>query len=147
LEQNIDEERRRAGWTDADFVHNIAGERFDLALETTVYRVAQESLTNARKHAQASRLRMTLLLDEKREPAEGPRCLRLEVRDWGRGFDTEQAKRDDSRVGLHSMFERVHNVGGEWEVISTPGKGTIVRASMPVHPNMQDAYAEPSDSA
>ena len=134
LEQIVDEERRRAGWTDADFVHNISGERFDSALETTIYRVAQESLTNARKHSQATRVRLTLLLDEPRERGEGMRHLRLEVRDWGRGFDTDQASRDDSRVGLHSMFERVHNVGGEWTVDSTPGKGTIVRASMPAHP-------------
>jgi two-component system NarL family sensor kinase len=133
LEQIIDEEQRRAGWIDADFVHNIAGERFDRALETTVYRVAQESLTNARKHAQATRVRLTLLVDEKPGIDDGARCLRLEVRDWGRGFDSEQARRDDSRVGLHSMFERVHNVGGEWTIESTPGKGTIVRATMPAH--------------
>jgi PAS domain S-box-containing protein len=133
IEQIVDEERRRAGWTDADFVHNIAGERFDNALETTIYRVAQESLTNARKHAQTSRIRLTLLIDEKPEIIGDVRSLRLEVRDWGCGFDTEQANRDDSRVGMHSMFERVHNVGGEWSVSSTPGKGTIVRAAMPVH--------------
>jgi PAS domain S-box-containing protein len=139
MEQSIEEERRRAGWIDADFVHNIAGERFDQSIETTVYRVAQEALTNARKHARTSRVLVTLILDERPASGSAPRRLRLEVRDWGVGFDAEQARRDDSRVGLHSMFERVHNVGGEWTLESTIGKGTIVRAIVVAQPPMVDA--------
>ncbi len=129
LEQVIEEEGRRAAWDNTDFVHNIVGRRFEAALETTAYRIAQEALTNVRKHAYTKRVRLTLLYEET------PPCLRLEVRDWGSGFDTEQAQNDDSRVGLHSMFERVRNMGGEWSLISAPGEGTMVRAVLPVRPN------------
>ena len=48
LEEAVAEEKARAGWADADMTHNIAGRRFDKSLETAVYRVAQEALTNAR---------------------------------------------------------------------------------------------------
>jgi signal transduction histidine kinase len=128
LEQIFAEDGRRAGWIDTKFVHNIAGVRFDPTLETSAYRIAQEALTNIRKHAKASQVQLTVLLDE---PETKPRYLHLEVRDWGVGFDLDDHS-NDNRVGLHSMHERLNNLNGEWTLISKPGDGTTVRADIPL---------------
>ncbi len=131
LEQLISEEKRRADWSDADLVHNIAGIRFDKPLETAVYRVAQEALTNARKHAQTQRVRVLLLIAPIEEPG-GRTKLTLEVRDWGKGFVPEE-QTELWRVGLQSMVERVRLLGGQYELTSKPGEGTIVRALFFAH--------------
>lgn len=132
LEQLLREEKQRAGWQHTDFLHNIAGRRFDRTLETTVYRVAQEALTNARKHAEANRVWVVVLL-EAGTPGVGTR-LTLEVRDWGRGFRREERVAADGPhgFGLHGMIERIHLIGGTHELGSAPGEGTRVFAVFPV---------------
>ena len=130
LEQMLAEEKSRAGWTDADLAHNIAGKRFDKTLETAVYRVAQEALTNARKHAQAPRIRV-LLLEEQNSKIEGKQ-LTLEVRDWGCGFDPEHSVETSEHVGMQSMIERVRLLDGQYEVRSKPGDGSAIRAVFPI---------------
>jgi len=130
LEQHLGEEKERAGWEEAEFVHNVAGRRFDQTLETAVYRVAQEALTNARKHAAASHIRLLLLLVE--DGPNGAMRLTLEVRDWGRGFVLEDVASDAVRVGLHSMAERVGLLNGFYQIVTAPGAGTTLRAYFPV---------------
>ena len=126
LEQLTAEEKARAGWTHADCVYNIAGKRYHKSLETAVYRVAQEALNNARKHARTDRVRIALL--ERPEAATNSPQLMLEVRDWGEGFLPEEKMNDYAHVGLHSMVERVTLMGGQYTVQSAPGEGTTVRA-------------------
>jgi len=123
------EEKAHAGWGEADLIHNIAGLRFDKTLETAVYRVAQEALTNARKHAEAAHVRLLLLMRQE-EPAGLPQ-LSLEVRDWGKGF-IPQPPEGYGQVGLQSMMERVRLMNGRYELTSTPGVGTAVCAVFPV---------------
>ena len=131
LEQLITEEKARAGWSEAGFVHNVAGRRFDKSLETAVYRVAQEALTNVRKHARADRVRLLLMHKPAEEAMAGP-VLTLEVRDWGIGFAADLLPVDASgHVGLHSMIERVRLMEGRYELASQPGSGTLVRAVFP----------------
>ena len=130
LEEAVAEEKERAGWADADFVHNIAGRRFDKSLETAVYRVAQEALTNARKHAQTQRVHV-LLLEEKESQSEY-RHLRLEVRDWGVGFDRDQVLNGAEHVGMQSMIERVRLMEGRFEVTGSIGAGAAVHAIFPI---------------
>lgn len=129
LDQLLAEEKARAGWQEAEFLHNIAGLRFDSTLETTAYRVAQEALTNARKHARATRVRM-LLLAENDSPMGFPQ-LTLEVQDWGQGFAPEERSEDYAHVGLQGMAERVSLIGGTYQLQSAPGAGTRVRAVFP----------------
>jgi signal transduction histidine kinase len=89
-----------------------------------VYRIVQEALTNTLKHAGAANVRISL------GPAAG--CLRAEVSDDGVGFDPE---RDYAgHLGLHSMRERAHNLGGEVRIESSPGSGARVVAEIPAHP-------------
>lgn len=129
LEQLANEERDRAGWKDADIIHNIAGKRFDRTLETAAYRVAQEALTNARKHAQTDRVQVMLLFGLSDAP--GDSTLTLEVRDWGIGFAPETKHDEYQHFGLHGMVERVHLMGGTYSLQSSPGSGTIVHAEFP----------------
>ena len=95
-------------------------------LETLAYRVVQEALSNAGKHAQASR--MTVQVD-----ADGSQ-LRIEVTDDGVGFDAGRAREylRMGRVGLASMRERVELASGTFVVHATPGKGTTIRATLPI---------------
>lgn len=142
VELLLHEEKTRANWTDAEFAHNVSSQRFDRTIETAAYRVAQEALTNARKHAEASRVRVLLLVGDGETRGESP-TLTLEVRDWGRGFSPSEADGDSERVGLHSMAERVQLTGGAYSLRSAPGDGTTVRAVFPaLPPPAEDARKE-----
>ncbi|WP_433495796.1 sensor histidine kinase [Micromonospora sp. CA-248089] len=89
------------------------------AIEVSLFRVAQESLTNVAKHAEASRVGVTLSYT-------GTEVL-LDVRDDGRGFVTGAS----TGFGLTSMRQRIRGVGGHVEVQSAPGEGTAVSARVP----------------
>jgi signal transduction histidine kinase len=93
-----------------------------LAVKETLYRVAQEALNNVARHAQATHVWLTLACDESR--------LSLQVRDDGRGFD---AGRDyPGHLGLHSMRERIEELGGQFRIESAPGAGTVVEAVLSI---------------
>jgi len=98
----------------------------DLALPddkaTTLFRIVQESLTNAARHAQAGWVHVSLRVSE-----DG---LDLRVADNGRGFDT--GADHAGHFGLLGMRERAQRVGAHLEVKSAPGAGTQVRVSMPL---------------
>ncbi len=143
LEQLVIDEKARAGWEDADLIHNVAGRRFDKTLETAAYRVGQEALTNARKHAETRRVRLVLLVrvdDDEKER------LTLEVRDWGRGFVLERHDGGSAHVGLQSMIERVHLLEGDYEMVSAPGEGTTICAVFPVQDSSLEGQASPETS-
>jgi signal transduction histidine kinase len=130
LEQLVNEEKARAEWADADLIHNIAGHRFDKMLETAVYRVAQEAITNARKHAKAKRVRVVVLLGP--DSTTNGEQLTLEVRDWGTGFEPERKVKEYDHLGLHGMIERVSLMGGTYDLESRENEGTRIRATFPI---------------
>ena len=117
----------------------LGGERLPAMVETALYRVAQEALTNVRKHAHSHRADIKLeRLDQ---------TVRLEVRDWGEGFEEEELAGGGGpgeRVGLTSMHERVALLGGELRVHSQPGVGTSVVAEVPL-PDGEDSDIEAGD--
>jgi signal transduction histidine kinase len=95
-------------------------------LETLAYRIVQEALSNAGKHAEATKIDVQI-------EADGGQ-LRLEIVDDGVGFDAAKA-RDylrEGRVGLASMRERVELANGTFMVHSTSGKGTTILATLPL---------------
>jgi two-component system, NarL family, sensor kinase len=94
-------------------------------VKTALFRVAQEALTNVRKHARARQVRIALDFADDR--------VRLEVADDGVGFDVEAMQLDPKRgIGLRNMRERVASVGGRLETRSGHG-GTAIAADVPVH--------------
>ena len=97
-------------------------ERLEPDLETVLYRVSQEALTNIVKHARARHVWVSL--------RENGDAVTLEIRDDGVGFRPEEAPTlvQDGHLGLIAMRERVETIGGSWELQSTPGEGTVVRA-------------------
>ncbi len=110
------------------FESDLGEERLPAEVETALYRVAQEALTNARKHARAERVEVSLR-------KKSGRRVRLEVRDTGRGFDPQavpEASGSGERVGLTSMCERVTLLGGDLKLTSSPGEGTSVVAEVPL---------------
>jgi signal transduction histidine kinase len=80
-----------------------------------VFRIVQEQVNNIVKHAEASRIIIRLVNDDD--------LLVLEINDDGNGFDTESIKRG---LGLTNMKNRAELLGGNFSLISTPGKGTTV---------------------
>ncbi len=97
--------------------------RPDREVETVLYRVALEALTNVGKHARATKVRLELRAENG--------TVELAVRDDGVGFDTGNPPNGEMRFGLVAMREQVRMVGGHWEVASSPGEGTVVRARLP----------------
>jgi signal transduction histidine kinase len=93
-------------------------------LASVLYRVAQEALRNAARHAGAERVEIFL----RREPGRAT----LEVVDDGRGFEVRRAEERRPGMGLFSMRERVGLVNGSLRVESSPGRGTRVVASVPL---------------
>jgi two-component system, NarL family, sensor histidine kinase UhpB len=89
--------------------------------QTVIYRIAQEALANAGRHAGASHVDVALTA-----VGEG---ARLRVADDGAGFDPRTARRGG--LGLEGMAERARLVGGELDLRSTPGRGTEVTLEVP----------------
>jgi signal transduction histidine kinase len=86
-----------------------------------IFRVAQEALANAGRHARAANVKVSLNVFGQK--------LELMVRDDGSGFD---ANRRASGMGIRNMRERATEYGGEFEIDSMPGRGTTVRFWVPV---------------
>lgn len=98
---------------------------------TTLFRIAQEALTNVERHAHASRVFIALGRDGE--------ALRLSVRDDGKGFDPACMDRPASRgIGLRNMRERIEHLGGSLAVKSGPG-GTEIAATLPAGVDRQEA--------
>lgn len=92
-----------------------------LPVKEDLYRIAQEAMHNTVKHARASRVDLRL--------AKTPDEVVLEIRDDGVGFDTSGSF--PGHLGLHSMSERVTNLGGMYEIESWPGAGTRIVVRVP----------------
>ena len=88
-------------------------------LETALYRIAQEAITNAARHGDPGGIQIDLREDDS--------SVVLSVRDDGRGFDTAQRQ----GFGLTGMQERADLLGGELRVRSSPGEGTSVTVVLP----------------
>ena len=90
---------------------------------STVFRILQESLTNAARHAQASRVEVSIDL--------GDGAVALRVRDDGRGFSPEDPRKPGS-YGLMGLRERAYLLGGEVNIASGPDLGTTIEVRIPL---------------
>ncbi|NNF40985.1 MAG: sensor histidine kinase [Woeseiaceae bacterium] len=106
------------GWPDEDV-------DLDKQSETLVFRIVQEALTNAVKHAEASRVRV--IVDR------GPAMLKVSITDNGLGFDAKSVLGEsDKGFGARGMRDRAELFGGRLSIESEPGEGTSVLLQLPV---------------
>ena len=111
-----------------NYDERLGDERLPKEMEITLFRVAQEALTNVRKHAGTQRVSIELTR------RNGEICLA--VQDFGSGFDPAALETlggsPGERVGFAGMRERVNMLGGEFEIQSRQGEGTLIVATIPV---------------
>ena len=105
-----------------EFSHSVQFDRLSPVLETAIFRIAQESLTNACRHSGSEKVQISLAQDGDR--------VHLEIRDWGIGFAPEKV--DQSRFGLRGIRERASLLGGRAAIETSPGQGTRVAVEVPV---------------
>jgi signal transduction histidine kinase len=110
-------------------------EHLSNAKRTVFYRVAQEALANVARHAQASRVAVTI---EKRAD-----FVQMSIKDDGKSFEVERMWRDkkNKRLGMLGMRERVQMIGGDFTVESSPGNGTTVRTRIPFKSETKEPHA------
>lgn len=111
----------RADIPDVAFAHDLPPDRLPESMETTVFRIVQEAITNARRHARARRLRVGITRTNG--------GVRIVIEDDGRGFDP--AVVPDDRFGLEGIRQRSRLLGGQPRIASAPGKGTTIEVLIP----------------
>lgn len=125
---SLEVERLNEEGYNVSYEEHLGNERLPAEMEITLFRVAQEALTNIRKHAE------TLRVSIKLRRRDGEVCLA--VRDFGRGFDPAELEKSGGgpgeRVGFAGMRERVSMLGGELEIQSRQEAGTSIVATIPV---------------
>ncbi len=115
--------------TEIDLGPESAERRLDPELESTIYRVVQEALTNVSRHAQATHALVSV--------SERDGIVRASVTDDGKGLPNAErlGPRGDGLeggFGMSGMRERAELVGGELELVPAPGRGTVMRLSVPL---------------
>ena len=101
--------------------------RIDPIVEVALFRIVQEALHNARKHALASRVVVTL--------GYGPDAVGVSIEDDGKGFDPTGVSRNwgqSDKFGMSGMRERAKLFGGSLDVDTAPGEGTKITVRIPV---------------
>jgi len=107
-----------------DFQHfNILQKRFSSEIETTVFRIIQESLTNVARYAETDSVNIRLEYEEE--------VIKLDIIDHGKGFDLEVLN-TKSHMGINGMRERAYSVGGLLDINSSLGNGTHIHAAIPL---------------
>ena len=105
--------------TTVDFEAKDVPGPFSLELERQIIFVFKEALNNIRKHAQASKVRISV--------QQTGRSLKIRLEDHGRGFDPGKTS---SGLGLEGMQKRVESLGGTLQITSQPGAGTTLELTL-----------------
>ena len=108
-----------------EFTHSLPARRLPPDVETTMFRVVQESLSNVRRHAHAESVSVRL-----EQFGEG--AVRIVVQDDGIGFDPTSIAED--RFGIEGIRQRAWLLGGDPLITSDPGRGTTVSVTLPIEP-------------
>jgi two-component system NarL family sensor kinase len=122
--EHLAHEFTQSGAAPVHFAAHGASAGLPGVINTVLFRIAQEALTNSERHAGARRIDLTL--------ARGKDRVLLTVADDGRGFDPEGVASHPQRgIGLRNMMERMEAIGGQLTIASC-GAGTSVQASVPI---------------
>jgi signal transduction histidine kinase len=122
--KNISNQDCAAKGLDCTLEINGTPRRLDTLIETVLFRVAQEGLSNIIRHADAQKAR--LCLSYKKD------LVGLWISDQGRGFDTQEDFHPPRGWGLAGMRERVESVGGKLNIQSAKGQGTTIEVMIPL---------------
>jgi PAS domain S-box-containing protein len=122
LKSLSDEFTRRSGIT-VELSHDKVTDHLPVDIKICLYRVAQEAIRNAEQHSGADTVQVTL--------SAGPDDIRCRISDAGRGFTVGSAGAGRG-LGLVSMTERVHSMGGTLSIHSESGRGTRIDVSIPL---------------
>jgi PAS domain S-box-containing protein len=109
-----------------DFHHAELDRRFSPEIETVVYRVVQEALTNVARYAGVAYVQVQITI------GDDPPCIVIEILDEGQGFDLPAALNAGTSSGVSGMYERVGLVGGDLFIETAPGQGTTIIAEIPL---------------
>ena len=123
LQYLSDQEHSNSGLS-VDLVIDGPRLRLDPLVETVLFRVAQEALTNVSRYAEVNRAEVQLFVT--------PERVTLHICDQGEGFDVNEDLIPPKGWGLAGMRERAEAVGGQFTIQSSPGKGTIVEMIAPL---------------
>jgi signal transduction histidine kinase len=131
------DERQQRTWTSIKM--QVIGERrrLDPLVETVIFRVAQEALTNVSRHAQVDDAEMVLEF--------GQDEVKLRVIDRGVGFDPALYHVPGKGWGLAGMRERIDSIGGKLVIESAPGKGTRIEIVVPIEPSADQVETASQD--
>ncbi len=113
-------------------------QRMDPLVETVLFRVTQEALTNVSRHAQVDQASIHLRFSEDR--------VKLTIQDRGMGFDVDDEGNQGKGLGLVGMRERTESLGGTLQIKSNPGSGTIIEATIPCNRKYNPIQTEEEDS-
>ena len=124
LRQYVTEVCEEQNW-ESEIVIDTQGLQIEHSMEASIFRIAQEALTNVRKHARTQRVRVELSAEDQ--------SLVLRVQDWGQGFDALLIQKDEAEhLGLVSMRERAQMINGVCKIESKLGAGTSVEVRIPL---------------
>ena len=121
-------EQIRLRGPEVEYHSKVTFDRLDPTLENAIYRIAQEALTNACKHSKSKKVSVGLLQRADR--------LRIEIRDWGIGFDPKAVPK--KHFGLEGIRQRARLLGGKCSIRGEAGKGTRITVELPVVPRDED---------
>jgi signal transduction histidine kinase len=119
-----------------NFKHQGIEQRFPSQIETGIYRIVQEGLTNAARHSGVSLVTVRIWVEMER--------LKLQIEDRGCGFHPEIVMKATRSIGLTGMRERTFLLGGSLSVESSPGGGTTIVAELPLNTTQASAAAHGS---
>ncbi len=105
-----------------EYTHHVQFDRLAPPLESAIYRIVQESLSNACRYSQAHKMCVHLWQKD--------RHVRVRIRDWGVGFDPRKIA--DNHFGVRGIRERARLLGGRAIIRSVPGHGTNITVELPI---------------
>lgn len=115
-------EAQQPGGPQIEFAADVQFDRLEPILENAIFRIVQECLTNACRHSKSQKV--SVRLSQRKD------SVRVEVRDWGVGFDPAAVR--GAHHGLPGIRGRARMLGGRAVVRSAPGQGTRVLVELPL---------------
>jgi len=126
--EGVNDLLRRVGRTnliETEFATNLKSRRLAATTEVEIWHIVQELVSNTLKYARATRIELSIEVDEKN--------LYITYQDNGIGFDLEQTFSQNKSIGLNSIMEKSHKLGGPTpEIITAPGKGFTISMEIPI---------------